>query len=184
MLALKGNQRGLAAEVEEVFIDADARDYAGMDSQVLETVERGHGRTETRRYRTLGHLEEISRSALWRGLNMIGMVESKREVDGKASEEVRFFIGSVGTEVSRFAHSVRAHWGIENSLHWSLDIAFREDESRLRDPNARENFAVLRHIALTRLKNDTSQKMGIKNKRLRAGWDDRYREHLLFRTDD
>jgi predicted transposase YbfD/YdcC len=182
VLALKGNQGTLAEEVEEAFIDADAKDYTGLDSQVTETTERDHGRLETRRYRTLGNLEGVPRSALWRGLNMIGMVESQREVDGKTSIESRFYIGSIGTDAGRFARAVRAHWGIENDLHWSLDVAFREDESRLRDPRARENFAVLRHIALTRLKNDKREKMGIKNKRLKAGWDDKYLSDLLCKT--
>ena len=153
VLALKGNQSTLAEEVEEAFIDADARDYAGLDTQVVETRERAHGRVETRRYRTLGNLEGVPRSALWTGLNMIGMVESQREVDGKLSTEVRFYIGSTGTDAGRFARAVRTHWGIENDLHWSLDVAFREDDSRLRDPQARENFAVLRHTFLEFLHN-------------------------------
>jgi len=182
VLALKGNQGTLADEVEEAFIDADATDYAGLDAQFLETSERAHGRVETRRYRTLGDLEGVSRSALWKGLNMIGMVECQREADGKVSTECRFYIGSIGTDAARFARAVRGHWGIENDLHWSLDVAFREDESRLRDPRARENFAVLRHIALTRLKNDQRTKIGIKNKRLKAGWDDNYLSQLLFET--
>jgi len=182
VLALKGNQGTLAEEVEEAFIDADARDYAGLDSQVIETSERNHGRVERRRYRTLGNLDGVPRSALWKGLNMIGMVESQREVDGKTSTEVRFYIGSIGTDAARFARAVRAHWGIENDLHWSLDVAFREDESRLRDPQARENFAVLRHLALSRLKNDKREKMGIKNKRLKAGWDEKYLSNLLFQN--
>ena len=180
VLALKGNQGTLADEVEEAFIDADAKDYAELDSQVVETTERDHGRVETRRYRTLGNLDGVSRRALWKGLNMIGMVESQREVAGKTSTEYRFYIGSIGTDAARFARAVRGHWGIENDLHWSLDVAFREDESRLRDPRSRENFAVLRHIALSRLKNDQREKMGIKNKRLKAGWDDNYLSQLLF----
>jgi predicted transposase YbfD/YdcC len=180
VLALKGNQETLAAEVEEAFVDADAKDYAGLDSGFIETVERGHGRTETRRYRTLSDLSGVPRSALWKGMNMIGMVESRREVAGKVSSEVRYFIGSIGTDVERFARAVRGHWGIENDLHWSLDVAFAEDASRVRERNARENFAVLRHIALTRLKNDTSIKSGIKTKRLAAGWNEDYLAKLLF----
>jgi predicted transposase YbfD/YdcC len=183
VLALDGNQGTLAAEVEEAFIDVDVTDYVGLDSQVIETTERAHGRVETRLYRTLGNLEGISRSALWKGLNMIGMVESQREVDGATSIEYRFYIGSIGTGAAQFAWAVRSHWGIENDLHWSLDVAFREDESRLRDPQARENFAVLRHIALSRLKNDKREKIGIKNKRLRAGWDDNYLSELLYKTE-
>ena len=180
LLALKGNQETLEREVEEAFIDADARDYAGVDSQVLETVERGHGRSETRCYRTLGDLSGVPRSALWAGMNMIGMVESRREVNGKVTMETRFYIGSIGTDVGDFARAARGHWGIENVLHWSLDVAFREDESRVRDPAARENLAVLRHIALTRLKQDQRTKLGIQNKRLKAGWDERYLSELLF----
>jgi len=179
VLALKGNQETLAAEVEEAFIDADAKGYADMPSDFIETVEQGHGRRETRRYRTLGDLSGVARSPLWKAMNMIGMVESERELNGKITRETRFYIGSIGTDAATFARTVRAHWGIENSLHWSLDMAFREDESRVRDDLARENLAVLRHIALNRLKNDDT-KLGIQNKRLRAGWDENYLAHLLF----
>lgn len=183
VLALKGNQGKLAAEVEEAFIDADARDYADVESESLDTTERGHGRVETRCYRTLGDLSGVPRSALWPGMNMIGMVESTRESDGKVSRETRFFIGSIGTGVGDFARAVRAHWGVENDLHWSLDVAMREDDCRVRETQARENLAVLRHLALSRLKND-STKLGIKAKRLRAGWDERYLEKLLFEAPD
>ncbi|MGB4950264.1 MAG: ISAs1 family transposase, partial [Rhizobiaceae bacterium] len=122
VLALKGNQSTLASEVEEAFIDADAKDYAGMESEFLETTDHGHGRVETRCYRTLGDLCGVPRSALWRGMNMIGMVESHRTVDGKTSCETRFFIGSIGTDAACFARAVRDHWGIENELHWTLDV--------------------------------------------------------------
>ena len=183
MLALKGNQSTLASEVEEAFIDADAKDYAGMESEFMETIKQGHGRAETRRYRTLGDLSAVPRSALWRGMNMIGMVESQRTLDGKTSCETRFFIGSIGTDATCFARAVRDHWGVENELHWTLDVAFREDDSRVREPAARENLAVLRHVALTRLKKDNT-KLGIKNKRLKAGWDERYLAKLLFQSPD
>jgi len=179
VLALKGNQGTLAEEVEEAFIDADAKAYAGMDSSFLETREHGHGRTETRRYRTLGDLSAVPRSALWEGMNMIGMVESERTLDGNTTHETRFYIGSIGTDVTCFARAVRSHWGIENELHWCLDVAFREDDCRVREPAARENLAVLRHITLTRLKQDNT-KLGIKNKRKKAGWDEAYLATLLF----
>ena len=181
VLALKGNQSTLASEVEEAFIDADAKDYEGMESEFLETAEHGHGRIENRRYRTLGDLCGVPRSALWRAMNMIGMVESQRTVDGKTSCETRFFIGSIGTDATCFARAVRDHWGVENELHWTLDVAFREDDSRVREPAARENLAVLRHIALTRLKKDNTN-LGIKNKRLKAGWDEHYLAKLLFES--
>ena len=187
VLALKGNQETLAAEVEEAFIEADARGYAGVASEFLETVERGHGRLETCRYRTLGDCSGVPRSALWAAMNMMGMVESRREVAGKVSIETRYFIGSIGTSATRFAHAVRGHWGVENGLHWNLDISFREDECRVRDPVARENLAVLRHLALSRLKNDDT-KLGLQNKRLKAACNEDYLTKLLFespkRTDD
>jgi hypothetical protein len=103
----------------------------------------------------------------WRHREVAGiiLVESTRELNGTATQETRFYIGSIGP--------------VENQLHWSLDVAFREDDSRVREPVARENLAVLRHIALNRLKNDPT-KLGIQNKRLKAGWDERYLATLLF----
>jgi predicted transposase YbfD/YdcC len=130
---------------------------------------------------TLGELSGVPRHALWEGMNMIGLVESRREVAGKITVETRYYIGSIGTSAARFAHAVRGHWGIENGLHWNLDISFREDECRVRDPVARENLAVLRHLALSRLKNDDT-KLGLQSKRLKAAWDDRYLTKLLFES--
>jgi len=179
VLALKGNQETLATEVEEAFIDADARDFTGTETDVVETVERGHGRVETRRYRTLADLSGVPRHALWKGMNMIGMVESTREVNDTCATETRYFIGSIGTDAKTFARAVRAHWGIENELHWGLDVAFREDDSRVRETRARENLAVLLHIAMTRLKQDATQ-LGIKSKRLKAAWSESYLAKLLF----
>jgi hypothetical protein len=111
------------------------------------------------------------------------MVESDCERDGKLTHETRYYIGSLGADGPTFAHAVRGHWGIENGVHWSLDVSFREDESRVRDANARENLAVLRHLALHRLKNDYA-KLGIANKRLRAGWDGDYLDKLLFEPSE
>jgi predicted transposase YbfD/YdcC len=179
VLALKGNQSTLATEVEEAFIQADAREYTDVASEFLETTEQGHGRRETRRYRTLGDLSGVPCSALWEAMDMIGMVESEREVNGKITRETRFYIGAIGTDVETFAYAVRGHWGVENQLHWSLDVSFREDASRVRDPEARENLALIRRVALTRLQHDDST-LGIQSKRLKAGWDERYLATLLF----
>ena len=112
-------------------------------------------------------------------MNMIGMVESTRESDGKVSRETHFVIGSIGTGVADFGLAVCGHWDVGNNLHWRLDVAMREDACRVRETQARENLAVLRHIAMSRLKND-STKLGIKNKRLKAGWDEQYLAKLLF----
>jgi predicted transposase YbfD/YdcC len=125
VLALKGNQSTLAEQVEEAFIDADARDYEGVQSDYFETVERGHGRCETRRYWTLGDLDGIARKDQWKKLNAVGMVQSIRELDGRTSDEYRYYILSTGNDAQRFATAVRGHWGVENDLHWSLDVSFR-----------------------------------------------------------
>jgi hypothetical protein len=109
---------------------------------------------------------------------MIGMVESTRELNGTLIQETRFYIGSIGADAETFARALRSHWTVENQLHWSLDVVFREDE-----PRVRENLAVLRHIALNRLKNDPT-KLGIQNRRLKAGWDERYLAKPLFEEPD
>lgn len=150
-----------------------------METDVLETVERGHGRVEARRYRTLADLSGVPPHALWKAMSMIGMVESTREVNGKCATEARCFIGSIGSDAKTFAHAVRAHWGIENELHWGLDVSFREDDCRVRETCARENLAVLRHIAMTRFKQDPT-KLCIKSKRLKAAWSESYLAKLLF----
>ena len=180
MLALKGNQSTLAQAVEELFTDADAAEYAGWPMDLHETSERGHGRVETRRYWTLTAVDKIAQAPEWKKLDMVGMVQCERQLNGKTMLENRFYIGSTGGDAQRFAWAVRKHWGIENSLHWCLDIAFREDESRVRDRQAANNLAVLRHIALGLLKKDTTIKRGIKTKRLVAGWNEDYLAKLLF----
>lgn len=169
----------MATEVEEAFIEADAREYTDVASELLETTEQGYGRREIRRYRTLGDLSGVPRSALWEAMDMIGMVESECEVNGEITRETRLYIGAIGTDVEAVAYALRGHWGVENQLHWSLDVSFSEDASRVRDPEARENLALIRRVALTRLQHDDS-KLGIQSKRLKAGWDERYLATLLF----
>ncbi|MEA3643861.1 MAG: ISAs1 family transposase [Lamprobacter sp.] len=179
VLSLKGNQGTLATEVAKAFDAACAQNYAGVDSDFFETVDHDHGRIETRRYWTLGDLSDIPRSELWKGMNAVGMVESQREVAGNVSTETRYYIMSTGTSAEYFAQATRGHWGIENELHWNLDVSFREDESRIRDINARQNLAAIRRITLIHLKKDNT-KLGIWNKRLQAGWNTDYLEDLLF----
>jgi predicted transposase YbfD/YdcC len=106
-------------------------------------------------------------------------VHATRQADGQTSRETRYFISSLDGDARALSGAIRSHWAIENSLHWSLDVAFREDESRVRAGDAAENLAVLRHIALNVLKQDSYRRCGLKAKRLKAGWDDQYLEHLL-----
>lgn len=176
VLALKGNQGTTHEQTQQFFAHALANDFKGIAHERHTTVNGGHGRVETRRYylitdeRYIGYLNEGER---WAGLRSLGLVEAERLVHGQASIERRYFISSVSS-VAEFAQGAREHWGIENGLHWVLDIAFREDESRTRVAHSAENMAVLRHIALNLLKRERSTTASVHTKRLRAGWDDRY----------
>ena len=116
------------------------------------TIEKGHGREEMRTYLQLPAPEDLPGFEQWKGLKSIGVVTSCCLRDGKETVEVRYYISSLAVGVKQFAHAVRSHWGIENSCHWSLDITYREDESRIRDRHLRENFAWLRRFTLSLLK--------------------------------
>ncbi len=122
---------------------------------------------------------KIDPEGKWQALLSIGRQDAMRVVKGKPTIETRYFISSLPNNAELLADSIRQHWGVENSLHWILDVAFREDDSRIRKDNAPQNFAVLRHIASNLLQQEKSSKTGVKNKRLKAGWDNKYLEKLL-----
>lgn len=177
VLALKGNRERLHAEVVEVFSHAQGTRFADVRHDQHQTLEKGHGRIERRRCTTisdpawLGWLDEREQ---WPGLTSLIRVEAERRVGEQTSREVRYFLSSLPGDAQQSLQTVRAHWGIENRLHWVLDVAFREDESRVRSGYAAENFAILRHIALNLLRQEQSAKIGVKAKRLKAGWDEDY----------
>lgn len=176
VIAIKNNQPTLFHEVVECMENAIEEAFYKNTSTIsfYETMDNGHGREEKRRYYIMDDLEDVESSFEWPGLNSIGMVESLRTVDGETSINRRYYISSIEKDGKTFGIAVRKHWHIENSLHWVLDVSFREDESRIRQNNGPENFAVFRRIALNSLKNEKSSKRGLKAKRMRAGWDEKY----------
>jgi predicted transposase YbfD/YdcC len=180
VLGLKGNQSNLRDEVVEHFAQLDNEMLKSSSYDYYEEEETDHGRKEIRRYITTDDIDELSYGDDWKGFNIIGVVISQRQVKARTSIDYRYYIGSIENDAKRFAQAVRGHWGIENSVHWVLDVAFREDESRVRKGNAPENLSLLRHIGLNLLKQEKSAKIGVKNKRLKAGWDENYMLKVLL----
>ena len=175
VLGLKGNHEKLHTAVSEHFM------YEVSAYETVYTEELGHGRLEKREYyleTDIKFLEGIPEIEKWINLNAVGMVKSVVEKKDKVSFEIRYFITSL-TDAGHFAKSVREHWGIENSLHWCLDVGFNEDKSRMRTDNSAENFAVIRHVSLNLLKRDDS-KMSLKAKRHRCAYDDDFLLKILF----
>lgn len=180
VLSLKGNQGNLHEDVEQLFNWAQQQAFQNMEHEFCQTLEGAHGRIEIRRHWLLGETEHLVDASLWAGLQRVGLVESERRLAGQPPTlERRYYLVSLDGGVEQFAQAVRSHWGIENQVHWVLDVAFNEDASRIRKDHAPENLALMRHVALNLLRQDTSAKGGIKNRRLRAGWDNDYLLHLL-----
>ncbi len=179
LLAVKGNQQSLHEEVTSYFKDALDKNFKEIEHTYYEEKNKAHGRVEVRRYYAIENIHFMKCKDDWKNLNMIGMSESERTIGTKTSTEQRFFIGSIKPDAKTFARACRKHWEIENSLHWCLDIAFREDECRIRKGFASENIAIVRHIALNLLKKEKTLKNGIKAKRLNAGWCNEYLSKVL-----
>ena len=179
VLALKGNQGNLREYVEDYFTTARANDFHGVPHDYHETIDGGHGRVEIRRHWSIEPFRDFPGKAAWKDLRSIGMVESERHIGSEVTLDCRYYISSLPADAKQFAASVRAHWGVENGLHWCLDVGFREDDCRVRQGYASENFAVVRHIALNLLKKERSFKGGLRAKRLKAGRDQDYLIKIL-----
>jgi predicted transposase YbfD/YdcC len=178
VLALKGNQEKLYDAVTEYTLQQMENDYAGIDAQHHMITERLHGREETRIYTHLPVPEGLPMLEEWEGLKSVGVATRLYRKDGQECADVRYFISSLPVGVELFARAVRQHWGIENGCHWTLDMIFREDESRIRGERIRENFAWLTRLALSLLKQHPG-KESISLKRQACGWDDRFLLEVL-----
>ena len=177
VLALQENQPTLYQDVCLMFTDARQTDFQEVAHQVHQTENLGHGRSEIRRHWLItepAYLTYLNPTQEWSALHAIGMVEAERRIGAHSSRETRYYLLSGTTTVQQFGEAVRSHWGIENCVHWVLDIAFREDESRVRKDASPQNFAILRHLALNLLKQEQTAKCGTKAKRLKAGWSEPY----------
>ena len=177
-LAVKENQKQLYDEITDFFHGCEENNFKQVDYDYYEEIDKGHGRVEIRRYWVTEELVCIGERGKWTGLRCIGMAENETHKNGKVTIDRRYYIISFGPDAKRFGGVVRGHWGIENRLHWVLDMSFREDESRVRRENAAENFSVFRHVAVNLLRQDKSCKRGIKGKRLKAALDVRYAEKV------
>lgn len=179
VLAVKANQKHLHEAISDYFEVAVATDKPKLCQLQCHTETNAeHGRIEIRRCYLSTCLDTLPDAACWKGLKSIGMIESERIVKGKTSIERRHYLCTLN-DVKSFSYAARAHWGVENSLHWVLDVTFREDDSRIRTGYAPENFNVVRQLAINLLKKENS-KLSIKKKRFKAALNDDFRESVIF----
>jgi predicted transposase YbfD/YdcC len=181
VFVVKANQGGLLETIQGLFDHAD--EVKQVDCDYHKTVDKGHGRIETRECWTTSdpeYLTYITSRGNWRGLQSIGMIQAQRCIGEETTVKRRYFISSQASNAELMLDVARTYWGIENKLHWILDIAFREDDSRIRKGDGAQNFAVLRHIALNQLRRESTPKISIRGKRKKAGWDNSFLLKVLL----
>jgi len=181
VLCLKGNHADLHDEIKFFFDECASAGYEDVDYGYFESVEKDHGRIETRRYWVVEDdaIKWLEIEGQWPGMKSIVAVEAQQTKRGKTSIETRYFISSLKGNVKKIANAIRDHWKIENSLHWVLDVTFNEDMSRIRKDNAPENLSILRKIALNVVKKEQASKTSVRRKLKRAAWDNSYLELVL-----
>jgi predicted transposase YbfD/YdcC len=179
VLGLKGNQSALQEAVEDFFAVARAGNFAHVKYDYLEEVDKDHGRLEIRRYWIAEELRTLPATGQWAGLRSIGMVERTCLIGDKQTEERRHFINSIPANAKRFAGAVRGHWGIENKLHWRLDVIFGDDASRIRKGNAPAIMTSIRHLGMNLFEQEPSP-LRLSKKRRKAAWNDDYRAKVVF----
>lgn len=181
VICVKGNQSNLESDIREYFDWALTEPFQQTSYSHYQETDGNHGRIEVRRYYASQDIEWLRKKESWKGLKSIAMVERERWVEGEGkSQERRYYISSLSGGAKEIGKAIRGHWGVENGLHWVLDVGFREDQSRIRKENAPKNMSTLRHIALNLLKQEKSMKVGTKSKRLKAGWDEQYLLKVLL----
>jgi predicted transposase YbfD/YdcC len=177
LLQLKENQSHLYEDTHLLFSDLEQSGFTAYPYDTAKTVDKAHGRIEIRQAWTMSDpdlLRHLRNATHFKGLQTVMKVRHERYLDDKVTREERYYISSLSASAATLLNAKRTHWQVENSLHWVLDIAFREDDARLRKDNGAQNFAILRHIALNALKQETSVKLGVYNKRLKAAWNHTY----------
>jgi predicted transposase YbfD/YdcC len=182
VLALKENQGTLYQDVVEMFAHAKAGTIEDLVVEDARTIDKGHGRIDVRRYRVIADADVLAwlqDGHKWPGLAAIGMVQAERRIGDKRSQETRYYLLSTPLKADAFGQAVRSHWGIENRVHWVLDVGFHEDQSRIRAGHAAENFAVLRHLALNLIQHYKTKRLSVRTRRMKAAWDNDYLLQLL-----
>jgi predicted transposase YbfD/YdcC len=178
ILALKGNQGTLREDVEVFANEQKATNFKDTTISAHQTVDGDHGRIETRNYTVIHDVGWLQERHQWPGLKGVVMVESQREIDGKTTRETRFYITSLVLLANAIGPMIRAHWAIENSLHWVMDMVFRDDECRIRTEHAPANFTTLRHMAHNLIRKAPG-KDSLRLRRKTAAWDDAYLASLI-----
>ena len=181
LLALKGNQKLIHEDVKNWFELARKEEFAGREHSYYQQIEGGHHRVEKRQIWTVAvsELPSLHNQSLWTGLKTVVMIVSERRLWNKTTTEVRFYLSSLASNAEKISQAIRSHWGIENSLHWTLDVTFSEDKSRIRKDNSPENFALIRRLAVNLLKQEKGFKGSLKMKRYLAGMDNNYLVQIL-----